>query len=343
MRLRTLVIVLVVSIALLICGAVHNQLCWSAEKKQVKIAGGRVGDPWYVFAQALSYFINKRSDWLRSEVVATPGITGNSELIRTRPKEYIGLTCFSNVVQWRHGIFAKTRGPYYGLRFIASANSMTQTIVTYDPKIKSVRDLAGKKVHVGRKGATNTPDHEAILKEWGVLDKVTLVHGGYGGGKAKLRDGLVDATFMIFDHIYPANFKKGAFITELETKKPVYFLDLDREKLLKLRKEGFATLPVRVPAGALDPKTQPNEIWAYNDVVFFGADEQMDEDIVYEVTRIICETAGQWTKWHPQGAHMTMDFIPAMFLLEPAWVHPGAKKYYDEHHVQLKDLAELLR
>lgn len=313
------------------------------DKTNIKIAGGRVGDPWYVFAQALAFFINKRSDWLRAEVVATPGLTGNSELIKAKPKEYIGLACFSNFIHWRRGTFGKARGFYYGLRFIANANTMTQTIITYDPKIKSVRDLVGKRVHVGRKGATNTPDHKAILREWGVLDKVTLVHGGYGGGRSKLKDGLVDATFMIFDHIYPRTFKKGRFITELETRGPVYYLDLGRDKLLKLRKEGFATLPVKVPTGALDPKTQPNDIWAYNDAVFFAADEQMDEKIVYEVTRIICDSAGQWTSWHPQGEHMTMDFIPAMFFLQPQWVHPGAKKYYADHRIELKDLADLLR
>ena len=340
-------------ICILILGLVFFTLpsfesAWGAEKNpkpmtNIKIAGGRVGDPWYVFAQAWANFISKESTWLRAEVVATPGVTGSVELMKDKPKEYLCLNSFSNFAHYRKGEFAEARGHYLGMRFIANGNSMSQVLITYDPKIKSPEGLAGKTVHVSRKGAANVPDHTAVLKEWGVLDKVKLVHGGYGGGKGKLMDGLVDATFLIFDHIYPTKYGKGQFVSELETKGDVYYIGLDRDKLLKLRREGFATLPVRIPAKALDPKTQLTDIWGYNDVVFFSADEQMDPEIVYEATRVICKTAGQWTKWHPQGEHMTMEFIPAMFILDPNFVHIGAKKYYDEQGIKLKDLADLLR
>jgi len=321
----------------------HGALAGPKEIKKVLIAGGRVGDPWYVFAQAWAHFINKKSDWLRAEVVATPGLTGNAELMRQKPKQYLALTAFCVFAHFREGEFAEKRGCYTGIRFIANGPSMTQLWITYDPNIKRPEDLIGKRVHIGRKGAANTPDHMAILRKWRILDKVKLVHGGFGGGKNKLKDGLVDVTIMIIDHIYPRSFRKGAKIAELETKKPIYYLGMSREMLLDLRKEGYSTVPVRIPAKALDPKTQPNELWAFDDVVFFCADERMDPEIVYEATRVIYETAGQWSTWHPQGAHMTKTFIPAMPVYDLKYVHPGAKKYYDQNNIKIRDLAELLR
>jgi TRAP-type uncharacterized transport system substrate-binding protein len=106
----------------------------------------------------------------------------------------------------------------------------------------------------------------------------------------------------------------------------------------------FATLPVRVPAKSLDPKTQPNELWAFNDPTFFIAAKEMDPNIVYEIARVIWETpASEWAKWHPIGAHMTKTFKAAPPSTSLYKVHPGAQKYYDEQGVKIVSLAELLK
>lgn len=251
---------------------------------------------------------------------------------------------FTTVLETHPGDpWGEARGAYAGERFIANATSMTQLIVTYDAKLKAIGDLVGKIIDVGRKGAANTPDMKAILKAYGVLDNVKLNYTGYGGGANALRDGLVDATFLIFNHIYPRKFSKGSFIEQLETRGPVYYIGFDEDVLLSLRDQGHATLPVRVPAGALG-KTQTVDLWAWDDPTFFFADEKMSPEIVYEVTRIIWETpAEEWARWNPMGEHMTKEFKPAMPSLKLYQAHPGAKKFYDEHGVQLRDLAELLR
>jgi TRAP transporter TAXI family solute receptor len=330
-------------IGLLVVGFIGSPIAFAA-KKQILIAGGRTGDAWYSFAQALAKFINDKSNMLEAEVVSTAGITGNVDLVKEKPEEYIGISSFSHI-HYRPGHeWGKKRGYYTGGRFIANATSMTQCIVTYDSKIKSIKDLAGKTVDVGRKGAANTPDHKAILDKYGVLDKVKFVYTGYGGGVAKMQDGLVDATMLLFNHIYPKKFSKGGLIEKAETKEPVYFIGFDRNILLELRKQQYATLPVRVPAKALDPVTQPNELWAFNDPTFFMADEKMDPEVVYEVTRIIWDTpAEEWAKWNPMGAHMNEQFKPAMPSLNLYQAHPGAKKFYQENGIELKDLAELLK
>jgi len=315
-----------------------------AAKRSVLIGGGRTDDTWYIFAQALAKFINEKSNLLRAEVVSTAGITGNVDMAKERPQDYIGINSFSHI-HYRPGHeWGEKRGTYLGERFIANATSMTQCIVTYDPNIKSVKDLAGKTVDLGRTGASNTKDHEAILAKYGLTGKVKLVYTGYGGGAAKMQDGLVDATILLFNHTYPHNFSKGGFIERLETRGPVYFVGFDQDVLLELRDKEYATLPVRVPAKALDPVTQPNALWAFNDPTFFFADERMDADVVYEITRIIWETPEEeWTRFHSMGAHMTPQFKPAMPSIKLYQAHPGAKKFYQEKGVELKDLAELLK
>ncbi|MBW1712012.1 MAG: TAXI family TRAP transporter solute-binding subunit [Deltaproteobacteria bacterium] len=311
----------------------------------IKIAGARVKDPWYAFSQALAAFINKKSKWLKAEAVATAGLTANIEMVREKPKDYIGLAPTSTTLHARPGHeWGEARKTYTGARFIANITTMTQLLVTYDSKIKSPQDLVDKTIDVGRKGAGNTPDHLAILKAWGILDKVKLIYTGFGGGAKRLMDGFCDATFLIINHTYPDKFSKGRYIDQLETKKPVYYLGFDRDMLLKLRQTEHGTVPVKIPAGALDPKTQPQTLWAFNDPVYIMADESMDPKVVEEVTRIIFETEPEeWAKWHPQGAHMTEKFKPATPVPAVVPAHPGTKTYYDKHGIKMEDLADLLK
>lgn len=318
----------------------------SADKvTRIKIAGGRVRNSWYAFSQALSSFINKKSKWLRAETVATAGLSADIELIRQKPKEYIGMAPLSTTLQFRPGRpYAKARKPYAGGRFIANITTMTQLLMTYNPHLKSVEDLKGKRVDVGRMGAGNTPDDLAILKAYGILDNVKLLYTGFGGGAKRMIDGFCDATFLIISHTYPHQFRKGPFVEKMESRKPVYYIGFSHDILLKLCEEGHATIPVMIPAGTLDPKTQPKALWAFNDPVFLMADVHMDPKIVEEVTKIIFETpASEWAKWNPQGKGMTPEFdaaCPSPEFLPP---HPGAKAYYEKHGIKISNLADLLK
>jgi TRAP transporter TAXI family solute receptor len=311
----------------------------------IKIAGARVKDPWYAFSQALANFINNQSSWLRAEAVATAGLTANIELIQEKPQDYIGLAPTSTTLHARPGhSWGEARRTYNGARYISNLTTMTQLLVTYNTAIKLPEDLIGKTIDVGRKGAGNTPDHLAILEAWGIKDKVKLIYTGFGGGAKRLMDGFCDATFLIVNHTYPDKFSKGRYVDQLETKKPVYYMGFDRDMLLKLRKTEHGTVPVKVPAGALDPKTQPKALWAFNDPVYLMADQAMDPKIVEEVTRIIFETpAEEWSKWHPQGAHMNEKFKPATPVPDVVPAHAGTKAYYDKKGIRMEDLAELLK
>jgi len=322
----------------------HGALAASPQSQkttQVMIVGSRVGHPSQVMAEAWASFINKKSDWLRATAVATAGYTASFELAMENPKKYLlAAADTSNLV----GLSKDPAHNYYDkMKTIASCNPTTFVWVTYDREIKNFADFAGKKIGISRKGAVSYPFDQAILEEHGVLDKVKLAAGGWGTRLSNLKDGLIDVAVLIVDHIYPTTFKKGRFITELEMKKPVYYISMDPKKYDKVvEKMGPLALPVRIPAGSLDPNTPPQDVWGGTYACFFGADERMDQDTVYEATRIIWETRGQWKTWHAMGANIQEAFIPT-YPYDANYVHPGAKKFYTEHNIELKDLAKLLR
>lgn len=317
----------------------------SPKPREIKIAGGRVGDPWYVFSEALAYFINHGSKWLKAGVVPTPGLTGNYELGMESPGDYIMLADVDNVYQMTKdpGFIKRYKG-YDKVRFIALANSITYVWVTLDKRITKGQDLAGKTFSGARIAASTKIDEDGILKAWGVDTKVKRIYSSIGERVTQLKDGLINVATITVDHIYPSTFAKGAALTDLETRGTVYFISVDPKIQDRLRdQEGVGPLaPVRIPPNALGPNMPPNEVWGYTFPMYFSADERMDSAIVYEVTRIIWENAGKWASWHAQGAHMTKEMIPAS-PVDLKYIHPGAKKYYDEQGIKVKELGPMLR
>ena len=315
------------------------------EQKEIKsattiyLAGGRVGEPGYIFSQALAYFINKKSDWLRADVVATAGATANVELVIKNPTEYFALAPLS-----AYGYMPKEAqyGNYDKLKFIANGTSNTFTFVTYDPTIKSFADLSNKTVNISREGAGITHYIERMIQESGAKN-IKLVYGGTGEAVTNLKDGLVDVSYTKIDRVYPATWLKSTGIIDMETRKPLYYVNIQPQVADRLiEQEGSVEMPCRVYPGAIDPRQQA-EVWALSSPLIFAADERMDEKIVYEITRVIFETPSTtWAVWHSQGAHMNEDFIPVYFG-DPSSIHPGALKYYNEHGVKLVDIRDVVR
>ena len=307
------------------------------EKKPITrkmVLGGRLGDPWFVLSQALANFVNKESDWLRLEVVATPGASAGAEIASKDYEKYIFISPYYGM---RMHPTDKRVNFYDKERIIALVSPITHIWITYDKNIKTGKDLAGKRVFIGRPGGARTFMERKVLEENGVLDKVKLLHGGFGGGRNAMRDGLCDVTVTGIDYIMPSTFKKGAFIEDLETRKPIYYPNLmPKEMQTKL-----GMLPVKVPGGGLDDKTQPEAVYAAIDATYWCADARMDEAVVREVTRIVYKNLDGFVDWHAQGANLTKDAI-CTYVIGPQQMHPAAMKYYKEVGANVRPLTDIL-
>lgn len=302
---------------------------------QKLLLGGRVEDACYAISQALAKFINTQSSWLRVEVATMPGIDSGPEIAMEDPEKYIYV--MTHVAIKRMPQMEKFK-KYNKMRIVGFCSTASTVWITYDNQIKTANDLIGKRVFAARPGGLLLPEQKDLLTHLGVWDKIKLAHGGYGSAATALTDGLSDVTLMTVDHIYPSTFTKGAFITQMETRKPIYYCNIMPPEL----QDKFSMIPARVPPGSLDAKTQPNELWSTLFPIFFSADERLDQDVVYEVTRILYENAGKFTSWHAQGASLTKEFIPLYYSGEN-WIHPGALKYYKEKSVTLKNITRLFR
>jgi TRAP transporter TAXI family solute receptor len=309
----------------------------SAAEKEITrkmILGGRLEDSYFVLSQALANFVNKQSDWLRLDVVATPGASAGAEIASKDYDKYIFISPYLGM---RFNPTDKRVNFYDKERIIGLCSANLHLWITFDQNIKTGKDLAGKTVFIGRPGGARTIIENMVLKENGVFDKVKLLHGGFGGGVTALRDGMADVTVTSPDYILPSTFKKGQYIEDLETRKPVYYPHIIPKPLqLKL-----GMIPVRIRAGALDKKTQPEEVYAAMDPIFWCADARMDDAVVREVTRILYNNTDQFASWHAQGASITKDSV-CTWVIKPEQMHPAATKFYQEQGAKVKSLLDIL-
>lgn len=327
-------------------------LAAAKEKKAITIAAGRPGDVWYVLSHALAKFINERSDKLTANVVATAGVTDNTRLIMGKKEfraTYINVTMIPG-----HNVWGK--GEYLPLK-IGSLVHLASVWVTLDPKIKTFEDLKGKAVALPRKVEKGYAWIFAdLLKQAAVWETVKPMHGGLKACLTALQDGAAHAGVMMFDYIYPNEFKLGSYLEELKARGTLYFiqqgnLQKNIDMIAKAcRSEEFAglelpTLALIVPANALGP-TQKEAMAVVSCPVYWSAGKEMPDDVVYEITRIIFDAAkrGDFAPYHIMGKGITPDFLTTSFWASEKLCrenyHPGAVKFYDDAKIRLKSFGE---
>ena len=88
------------------------------EKVHISFAAGRPGDMWYVLSHALSTFINKESNWITADVVATAGVTDNTRLVMGDKKlrsNHVNVTMLPGATVWGLGEYMPLQNRYVGV------------------------------------------------------------------------------------------------------------------------------------------------------------------------------------------------------------------------------------
>ena len=109
-----------------------------------------------------------------------------------------------------------------GFSVVAALYMEQVQIVTTNPDIKSVADLAGKSVSIGDRGSGVWFNAVDVLTAYGIDPDsgISPVYQSFGDSAESLKDGKIDAAFIVAGA--PTN-----AIVDLATSKPVYLVSLD--------------------------------------------------------------------------------------------------------------------
>ncbi len=253
-------------------------------------------------------------------VVSPQGTKGTQENIRKLEAGEIefgmanaGITYFATRGEgaWEkpHEVRAvATLAPNIGV-FVTTANS----------GITKIADLKGKRVVLGPAGAGFDYFLKPLLEAHGVsYDDITVLNGTYFTAGDMIADGKADAAFMGGAIPIPA-------VTQLCSSQDVVFVKLDENAPEKLKQYPFYfTVPVKADAYS-DLKEDFVGINCGNMHLITHAN--VDEDLVYNFTKIMYENREQVAEKHPAGKALNPKNA-AGDTGTP--FHPGAIKFYKE-------------
>jgi hypothetical protein len=314
-------------------------------KVTIEMGSSKIGSLGYVLIHATTELINKNSTWLRATFVETTGITENLKILAEEPARRKSFAHYAEVFTKQQAALGDRpfNRPYKTNKIIARMATMLTVIVTLDPKIKTVRDLIGKRISVGPKGISTYWHAYRILQDgYGIWDKVKPEYIGFTQGKDALLNGLIDATIQGSGIRKPGKspFRpKVVSLTpagrELKSRKKPYIVSYDKAYIDKARKKsGYPVYWVEIPAGTWGPN-QPNPVGGELSNMTWSCDIEMPEEVVYEITRIIYENSAKFGDYHPIGKSITKVAMANVPGVTEADFHPGAVKFYKEHGIKI--------
>jgi len=311
------------------------------EKVTINILGGPFGVSAYIATFTLTDLINKKSPWLRATAMETKGGSENFKTLARYPekkKTHVMLSTRSNETLARMGL-PPFDAKYTTMRSISAYSSFAPTLITLDPSIKGRgEDFLGKKIGLSSPLGADTVLAKAIFEHgFGIpFKKFKIQYLGWGGMLDALADGIVDIAYIGVSQLGGGKFAPTPALQKFmaSVKKDIHWISFSPETIKKAREgSGFATYSVHVKAGALGPK-QTEAYDGFTGTVGWWADSEMDDDVPYEIARIIYEYYKDMWPAHILLTYLSPETMGAIASTEKD-LHPGALKFYKERGIQI--------
>ncbi|MCD8322817.1 MAG: TAXI family TRAP transporter solute-binding subunit [Oscillospiraceae bacterium] len=285
--------------------------------------GGESGT-YYAFGGVLSNYIGQNTG-LSINTVSTGGTTANIEGI----SEFLYDLALvqSDVMTYAYegtNSFEET-GANTDFLVLGALYAETVQIVTLDPEITSVSDLAGKSVCVGDVGSGTYYNTVDILAAYGMtLDDITPIYQSFGDSTESLKDGKIDAAFICAGAPTTA-------VTDLATSQTVYLVSIDDEHMATLLESCPYYASLTIPAGTYAGFDEDCVTITVKATLVCRAD--LDEDTAYAIVATIFDNAEAITELHAKGAELDLTFATEGIAVPFA---SGAAKYFAEHGIEVE-------
>ena len=277
-KLVSLVLIAALVMALAACGA-------SGSARMTMGTGGTAGT-YYAFGGVLGQYMKNHAN-VDVTVVSTDGSKANIQGIAAG--DYQLGTVQSDVMAyaWAGTRSFEADGAVNSFRVIAGLYAEAVQLVTMDPSIKSVADLAGKRVSIGAPGSGVYFNAIDVLSAAGLTENdIQAQYQSFADSADALKDGKIDAAFIVAG-------APTAAITELCTTNSAYLVPIDGEIADKLMAASpFYTL-YTIPAGTYNGQTEDVVTVTVKATLIVSADA--DEETVYNLTKAIFDNVAAIT------------------------------------------------
>lgn len=295
----------------------------------VTIGTGELMGRYYPTGGQIAKFVNKKQKiyGFRCNIKSTSGSVYNVNAIMADDIEF-GIVqsdrqyeAFNGLAEW------KDKGPQKDLRAMFSLYTESVTLVANDASgIKTIRDLKGKSVNIGKIGSGGRQNAIDALNAAGIDWRTDIMAQGWNtfDGPSLLLKDEIDAFFHTVGH--PSTIITVATVGVKE----VRFIPIDNIERLLSKNPYYVKsfIPRKLYPGAVNVK----DVETFGVKATFVTSAKIPDGVVYAITKEVFENLESFKKLHPTYNMLTKDSMLKDGLSAP--IHPGALKYYQEVGIQ---------
>ncbi|MDH3634811.1 MAG: TAXI family TRAP transporter solute-binding subunit [Gammaproteobacteria bacterium] len=229
----------------------------------------------------------------------------------------------SDIAYWAYtgsGTFEGEK-PFRMLRAIANLYPESIHVVTRkDSGIRSIRDLAGKRVSLDEPGSGTLIDAELVLSIYGISKKdIRVEYMKPGLAVKRIRDNKLDAFFIVAG--YPSR-----AVAELAKDTTITLIPIDGAEADQLVSQYRFFSRADIPAGVYSgvPRVETVSVGAQWLVA-----ATMEDETIYQITKTLWNQNSRklLDGGHAKGRYITLETAMDGITVP---LHPGARRFYDE-------------
>lgn len=295
-------------------------------QSQLSIATGGTGGVYYPMGGGLAEVINNHVEGVSATAEVTGASVENMGLIATGDADLA--IALADTVQQAYAGTGRFEGQQLPMvRAIGSLYAnMVQIVTTADSGIDSIDDLAGKRVSVGAPGSGTEVNAQTLLEANGIsFEDFDAQRLNFNETADALANGDIDAGFWSVG-------APTSSILNLATTQDISMVPLTDEQIAAAQEADPTFTSLSLPGGTYEGVDEDISTIGVPNVLVVSS--EMDEDMVYQVTKAMYENIDELRAVHPAAEETTVDFTMSA---TPVPLHAGAIRYFEETGAEIPD------
>lgn len=289
-------------------------------QQNVSVVTGPTGGSMFVMSASWSDFINKYSDFVQ---ITNQVGGGSAYCVNVLSNGEADFAMVGNDVAY----YAMTgQGDFEGnafedIRCIGALYAEGFHVITRkDSGITNIAQILSDNasVTVGPPGSGTLTNSARVLEAYGTtVDDTNSKQLDWQESADAIKDGHIDAAFYMTGVPY-------GLVSDISVTQPILAFGLEKDIIDSLHEKYPFLVPITYPADSYEGSPEFDTVCVR---MLITTTEDMDEDTVYEVTKILYENLDEIAATHSCGSTITKDALTEGLAVP---LHPGAEKYYKE-------------
>ncbi len=299
----------------------------TAKTVRISIATGGTGGVYYPLGGGMAKVWSQYVPGVEASAEVTGASVENVRLVVSGKAQVALGTSGVVVTAYRGEGKFKKFGPQPILAIGAMYPNAWQFVTVAETGIRKVADIQGKRVSTGAPGSGTAVMTRAILKTLGYQPGKDFKEFrlSFAEQVAALKDGTIDVG------AWSVGLGPGSLI-DLSTTRKMVLVCLSPAEQKKIEASHPYYKPFTIPAGTYNGVDYDCPTVGTPNVLFVRAD--MDEDLVYQLTKALFEHKAELEKIHPAAKTIGPEYVLKATLIP---LHPGAIRYYQEAGYRVPD------